>query len=297
MAITQDQRTQLARQYGLIGANESAGGGLVASRLTAASQSNPGILDQWQSAVRGAGDPTYTVAPRAPAAAPTPVPQASSWTQDQNTNLGRQFGLLSPSEQSGGGLMVNRLTNAALYDPTVLTQWETARRAGGDTGYVAKAVRDNLASMQKQTAPVGYSAQQQQFPTQNYQQSFLSDVNSLLGQSTPQGANGAPVRRPSKMMDLPGNLGALKGLDPLQQRTAIASQGIYGGNLNKGNADYFLNSFLSQYLNPDNSYSGYQAQPVEDQYLQSLGIPFTDTTSPDNFLSQLATYYAQGANL
>ena len=39
MAITQAQNTQIARQLGLIGANETAGSGLVAERLKTASSS------------------------------------------------------------------------------------------------------------------------------------------------------------------------------------------------------------------------------------------------------------------
>lgn len=84
-----------------------------------------------------------------------------------------------------------------------------------------------------------------------------------------------------KAASLPSSLGSFAGLDPLQQGTGIATQGVYGGGTGKEESDYFTNLLQRQLINDKGGYNDYgsNVNPTEESYLHNnLGLQFDPNT-------------------
>jgi hypothetical protein len=144
--------------------------------------------------------------------------------------------------------------------------------------------------VQPQVLPQAPKTPAYTFPTQTYNPGpTLEDLSDPL---QGKGLDQTVLTRPQEMQ-LPSFLSDLIGGDNLQRRTAIATKGVYGGFNNDDSRKYFLNSLLREYLGSDNKPTGYDLMPVEEQYLQTLGIPATDSIGSEDFLRELARYYMQ----
>lgn len=77
-----------------------------------------------------------------------------NFTQNQNTELARKLGLLGANEVAGGGLVNQRLAQAAKSNPNILQQYEQARGAASGSQFKANTVRAGLG------LPTGISMQQ-----------------------------------------------------------------------------------------------------------------------------------------
>jgi len=124
-----------------------------------------------------------------------------------------------------------------------------------------------------------------------YYQQQAQQLNDLVAQLT--NMNTAPVQqqqpvapvmqqpsytRPS-LMGLPPELAMLGSMDETQQRSYLASQGVYGNDgTNDAMKNYYLN-LLQRVLIGDSGTVNENVDmlPVERQYLQSLGIPLGST--------------------
>lgn len=85
-----------------------------------------------------------------------------------------------------------------------------------------------------------------------------------------------------KEASLPSSLSSFSSLDPLQQGTGIATQGLYGGGTSKDESDYFTNLLQRQLINNQGGYNDYSSNvnPTEESYLHNdLGLQFDPNTS------------------
>jgi hypothetical protein len=290
MAITTDQNTELARKLGLLGANESAGGGLVQQRLQEAAKTNPNVLSQYeQERTNIQGSPFQASTVR------TNLTQPAKKTGATVSELRNVL--------SGAGQNLNA------YEAQ-LSQWGAgqgnANFFGTTSGYqsdidalynkYAKPQTTQLpAAPTAPTTPAQPTTQQPVYqpPTyqasapKSYQDYYQEDVKQLEDLTAPN-----KVNRPDEMA-LPEFLRELSPYSGQQIRSNIATKGIYGGGVEDVGSRYFLNSLLREYLNQDNQATGYDLLPVEEQYLQSMGVPITSSTGSEDFLRQLGLYYKQ----
>lgn len=105
-----------------------------------------------------------------------------------------------------------------------------------------------------------------------------SSIGESLGAAPPKpksAFDGASAFSPSRAGNaaLPPSLSQLGGMDPQQQSTGIATQGVYGGGQGGEENQYFLN-LINQRLVDDQGQVGDigQLQPVEQSYLSQLGL-------------------------
>lgn len=111
--------------------------------------------------------------------------------------------------------------------------------------------------------------------------SIAGDVTSSL---FPQQASGTapkstsliptpadPTRSPQ--LQLPGSLSGLAGLDPNQQASNIATQGVYGGGNGPQEQGYFNNLINNQLIDPSGKFQDISSlSPIENSYLSQLGL-------------------------
>lgn len=101
------------------------------------------------------------------------------------------------------------------------------------------------------------------------------------------------LNRPEQMA-LPGQLSALQGLSDQQQRTAIATDALYGAGADPESRNYYLNNLQRTLMNDQGQAQGFEnLLPIERNFLQSLGLPIGNQ---QDFLSGLARYYAAMGN-
>lgn len=90
---------------------------------------------------------------------------------------------------------------------------------------------------------------------------------------TPMGpAPFTPTRSPQ--LNLPGSLSGFAGLDPNQQSSNLATQGVYGGGNGPDEEDYFTNMINRRLVDDagqvDSDLS--EINPIESSYLSQLGL-------------------------
>lgn len=93
-------------------------------------------------------------------------------------------------------------------------------------------------------------------------------------QSMPSPNISAPSFSPTRpdAKSRPGSLGDLSGLDPMQERSALATKGSQGGGLGQDEQDYYLNLLQRNILDEGgNVGSTENFLPVERQYLNQAG--------------------------
>lgn len=104
-------------------------------------------------------------------------------------------------------------------------------------------------------------------------------------------ASGPPPFMPSQsaQMALPPSLSQFGSLNPVQQSTNIATQGVYGGGEGPQENKYFLN-LINRRLVDDQGHVGNLSslQPVEQSYLSQLGLG--GYTNPNDLLKGISTY-------
>lgn len=95
---------------------------------------------------------------------------------------------------------------------------------------------------------------------------------------------------PSKQdqASLPGSLSSYSGLNPQQQASNLATQGVYGGGNGPQETNYFLNQVNRQLFDQNgNVASNMNLPPVELSYLNQLGI---SGSSPTDYLKGISQY-------
>jgi hypothetical protein len=70
---------------------------------------------------------------------------------------------------------------------------------------------------------------------------------------------------------MPSNLGYMGGMNPQQQTSGIATQGIYGGGAGQDENQYFLNLINNRLMDTGGNNTG-DLSPIEQSYLQKLGL-------------------------
>lgn len=96
-------------------------------------------------------------------------------------------------------------------------------------------------------------------------------------------ASSVPSFKPSRAgaSALPDSLSGYGSLDPLQQSTNLATQGVYGGGLGGNEQDYFLNEINRKLIddagNVDQNFN--DVAPIESSYLDQLGYGANDNVS------------------
>lgn len=106
-------------------------------------------------------------------------------------------------------------------------------------------------------------------------------------QSMPAPTIGAPSFTPTRpgASARPGTLNDLSGLDPMQERSALATRGSQGGGLGQDEQNYYLNLLQRNIMDESgNVGSTEDLLPVERQYLNQSGYA-TDTGM--NFLKSV----------
>lgn len=94
-------------------------------------------------------------------------------------------------------------------------------------------------------------------------------------------STGSPPPGIQPNMTLPGDLSQFGGLDPNQQLSNIATQGVYGNGLGGQDQQYFLNQLNNQLTTGPGQYSNISnVSPIEQSLLSRLGLGgFGDTQS------------------
>lgn len=111
-------------------------------------------------------------------------------------------------------------------------------------------------------------------------------------QPSPAPTPAAPSYTQPGLMDLPASLQALQGLSGDQQRSAIATDALYGMGADPDSQKYYLNMLQHNFIDPSgNVSSNMNLLPIESNYLQSLGLPIDN---PQDFLSGVQRMYAAG---
>lgn len=137
---------------------------------------------------------------------------------------------------------------------------------------------------------VGQPYLEQENYNKQIQDSIKSFYDQILRSSTvptSQQPNNTPVTytRPAEKAR-PGSLSDLNGLTAEQLRSALATRAIYGTGLSNDEQDYYLNLLQRDYLDESNTPREFDILPIERQYLQYLGLPFSNTK---DFLNGITT--------
>lgn len=123
-------------------------------------------------------------------------------------------------------------------------------------------------------------------------------VSSLSGVDQPQNVEvGQPVPEPQgpapfepkqeAQLTLPNSLSGLSSLDPNQQSTNIATQGVYGGGAGPQEQDYFENLINRRLVDESGQVDSdlSDINPIESSYLSQLG--FGGYNTPSSLLEAL----------
>ena len=119
---------------------------------------------------------------------------------------------------------------------------------------------------------------------------FLDQLRTLLSNTQTTPTTSTTASRPDAMQ-LPDSLRALQGLTEGQQRSAIATDALYGLGADQGARNYYLNMLQRSLVDDQGNVGAFDVLPIESNYLQSLGLPIS---SAQDFLSGLARLYAAG---
>lgn len=113
-------------------------------------------------------------------------------------------------------------------------------------------------------------------------------VNNATTFTPPPGA--APGFSPSEQpsLGIPQSLSQLSNLNPQQQTSNIASQGVYGGGNGPQETNYFLNQINRQLFDQNgNVQSNNNLAPIDMSYLNQLGI---SGSTPNSILQGISQY-------
>lgn len=101
-----------------------------------------------------------------------------------------------------------------------------------------------------------------------------SAAGSAIGGSKSNSAGASSfVPTQAATMALPGDLSQFGGLDPSQQESNIATQGVYGGGLGPDEQSYFNNLVNRQLTNSNRSTNPISnLSPIENSYLSQIGL-------------------------
>jgi hypothetical protein len=128
-------------------------------------------------------------------------------------------------------------------------------------------------------------------------------VNGALNPPAPPGLPAPNVSGPSnapipttapRAAAFPSDLSTFSGLDPLQQGSGIATQGLYGQGTSSADQNYFLNLLQRQLITGPGQYANYNSvvNPTEQGYLQNtMGLQFDPNTN--SLLQAIANKQAQ----
>lgn len=128
---------------------------------------------------------------------------------------------------------------------------------------------------------------QQQIGNLTAQIQALSGQNNQSLEQAIQPPAAITPTRPYEMAR-PGELGDfLTGMSDVQARTALATRGVQGEGLGKDSESYFLNMLMRNLIGDDGNMGQLEdLTPIEQQYLQMLGLP---TADEQGFLKELKT--------
>lgn len=108
--------------------------------------------------------------------------------------------------------------------------------------------------------------------------------NSIANGLMPRQSSGQPQKTPSLIpteqdpsrapqLELPGSLSGLAGLDPSQQASNIANQGVYGQGNGPQEQSYFNNLINNQLIDKSGQFQDISSlSPIENSYLSQLGL-------------------------
>lgn len=121
---------------------------------------------------------------------------------------------------------------------------------------------------------------------------FLNSLQQQQQQPSNQGVEGLPAIARPENVSLPDTLAYLQNMDDVQRRTAIATDAIAGGGASQDAQNYFLQSMLQNVMDTNNNTDLSGLTPIENQYLNMLGLDTNDTGS--DFLRSLQRAYSYG---
>lgn len=310
MALTKDQNTDLARRLGLLSGSEEAGSGLVQQRLAEAAKTNPGLVKQYEQGVSQIqGTPFTQPAPQVSAPAqPTYQPKtgvsalelSSALTEGFSGKNATTMANLGKNNVSSQILSVDIPQLKAQVDRGVVGVSDVAQKKLDElyNKYVGGGQQTTQQPTQQAAPAPTPAAPKPVMPqaapassSQSYQDYYNQDTAELNKLLAPN-----KVTRPDEMA-LPDILQELSNYTGQQKRANIATKGIFGNGVDDTSSRYFLNSLLREYLNQDNAPTNYDLLPVEEQYLQRLGVPITSSTGSEDFLRQLGLYYKNQGGL
>lgn len=90
--------------------------------------------------------------------------------------------------------------------------------------------------------------------------------------------------------EAPTSLQGFGSLNPNQQSTNLATQGVYGGGLGPQEQNYFLNLINRQVVDDGGNVQEGQIDPIESSYLQNLGLGGHD--NPRDLLEAISKWKA-----
>jgi hypothetical protein len=112
---------------------------------------------------------------------------------------------------------------------------------------------------------------------------MMAPINEGAPTAQPTGPSNAPL--PTSQPEaaaLPSSLSQFSGLDPLQQLSGVATEGLYGGGTGAQEQNYFLNLLQRQLIGSQGGYQDYSTSvnPTTEAYLQNnLGLQFDPSTT------------------
>lgn len=199
----------------------------------------------------------------------------------------------------------------------------TVGSALGDTtgNAVGSSAGDNVGTFVGDTVGNGAGSSAANAVSSNLGDLFGSDIGSAAGNavsnlaSTPlnsaiggaaggliggslgpqkSGSIGASAFVPSQQASqaLPSDLSQFSGLDPNQQESNIATQGVYGGGLGSADQSYFTNLINRQLVNGNGQTNPVSSlSPIENSYLNNLGLG--GYTNSNNLLQAISSWTPQ----
>lgn len=150
---------------------------------------------------------------------------------------------------------------------------------GSDLGSMAGNAVSNLASTPLNSAIGGAAG------------GFLG---GSLGPQGKTGSIGASAFLPTQAaaQSLPSDLSQYANLDPNQQESNIATQGVYGGGLGAADQSYFTNLINRQLTNSNGSTNSLSSlSPIDNSYLNNLGLG--GYTNSNNLLQAISSWTPQ----
>lgn len=125
------------------------------------------------------------------------------------------------------------------------------------------------------------------------QAGLFGSGNSLSSDSGSSSSLLTPPFNPSEQSQaqMPGSLSQYSGLDPFQQATNIATQGVYGRGNGPQENNYFLNLMNRQLFDQSGKLANDNSSinPIENSYLSQLGITGQNPTDILKGISQYGT--------